>query len=471
VASDQGVAKSAENAADGASVRIGRERFRRAALTSGVSAFGLGASVLTTLVTVPVLIRYLGAESYGVWLTIAGASTWLLLAQIGLAPSLLNQLATATGRGDQIAARRLVSTAWWYQFGICLLFALAAVPLYALTPWAGVLNTSQAIAHAGQVATTVVWLGIVFVLPTTIASAVFRAFQEGYIAAAWEFARLVLRLAAVLVAVALNTGMPGVAVAWVAPQVLVGLLASVHLFVLRRPEIRPRIAFVDRATGKTLLATGLSFTGISVAALVIWYADNLVIAQVLGPASVPRYAITFSVIQLVISIEMVVLDAAWPAYSEAAGRGDVKWLRSAHWRFTSIVVAIAVCFALGLLLVGRSIVRVWAGPAGEPSDLLIVIFAALVVVQSVQLAYGRLLTALGAVRANMRLGFVNAAINLPLSIGLAHLIGLPGVALGTLAGYAVIGWFLVRRSTWELERVALGAAHGGGDLRDEEANA
>jgi O-antigen/teichoic acid export membrane protein len=244
--------------------------------------------------------------------------------------------------------------------------------------------------------------------------------------------------------------MAGLAIAWVGPQLVIGMLSAAHLFVIRHPALRPSLSSVDGGAARALLGLGLSFSGISIAGLVISYTDNIVIIQVLDPASVPRYAITFAVVQLVVALEMSILDAAWPAYAEAASRRDVDWLVSAHRRITRLVVAIATFFAVALLLAGRAAVRIWAGPDGEPPDTLIVVFAALVVVQSVLLAHGRLLTAIGGVGANMRLGLLNAAINLPLSIVFARAFGLPGVALGTLVGYLAVGFLLIRRTRQEL---------------------
>ena len=203
--------------------------------SSIVSAIGLGASVVTTLITVPILLRYLGPEPYGVWLTIAGAAAWLGLVQIGLAPSLLNQLAAATGRDDEVLAKRLVSTAWWYQTGISVALSAAAIVAFSAIPWARVLNTDAATAAAGHAAATVVAVGIMLSLPATIPVAAFRALQQGYVAAAWDVTRNITRLAAVLLVVQLDGGMAGLAFAWVGPQLVVGALAAGHLFLFRHP--------------------------------------------------------------------------------------------------------------------------------------------------------------------------------------------------------------------------------------------
>ena len=66
------------------------------------------------------------------------------------------------------------------------------------------------------------------------------------------------------------------------------------------------------------------------------------IAAILGTANVPAYAVPMMVVQLFFALEIAVLDGIWPAYTEAAGRGDVGWIRIAHRRLTVALVASAL---------------------------------------------------------------------------------------------------------------------------------
>jgi O-antigen/teichoic acid export membrane protein len=158
---------------------------------------------------------------------------------------------------------------------------------------------------------------------------------------------------------------------------------------------------------------------------------------------------------------MLALDAAWPAYTEAAARGDGEWVRRTHFRLVRRSLLGAVLFGLLLVAAGQPLIRAWAGASVVPSRALLGAMALLVVVQSGQLCFGRLTTALGAVGTNMMLGLTNAAVNLPASILLARWIGLPGVALGTVLGYAVIAVPLVVLSLRALNTLSPRSSHPG----------
>ena len=54
---------------------------------------GRGIAVLVSFVSVPLTVRYLGAERYGAWVSISTTMTWIALADLGLSNSLTNAVA------------------------------------------------------------------------------------------------------------------------------------------------------------------------------------------------------------------------------------------------------------------------------------------------------------------------------------------------------------------------------------------
>ena len=429
-----------------------RDRDRRATLTSMAGVASRLASVGVSLVTVPILLSYLGVERYGVWLTVTAGVAWLGLLQFGLAPSLVNRLSQLED-GEAATGRQLVSTSFWLALGLAV---AALVPLAALlqfASWSEIFNVDPGpLASDARAVTALVWLGFAISLPGGIATAVLRARQEGYVANAWELAGAAVRLLVITALVAADAGLVGLA----AGITVTGLLVNVGLmgqtFVRSFPTLRPSRRSFDARVGGALLKTGVAFTGIGIAALVISYTDVIVITQLFGPAQVPPYAIAYSLLALFVSLEFAVLDAAWPAYSEAAARGDWQWVSDAHRRVTRLLIGGSVAFATLIVALGEPVIRFWAGPDATPPGGLLPVIGAIALIQAYQLAHGRLLTSLGHVRTNTVLGLLNAAINLPLSIALATQFGVTGVAIGTLVGYALTGAINVALARAALKR-------------------
>ena len=430
------------------------ERNRRAALTMAVGFASRTVGIVASLVSVPILLRYLGVEFYGVWLTIMAGSAWLALVQFGIAPSLVNRL-SALDSGAPADRASLVSTAWWLEIVIAGAALIPLAVLYNLAPWHSLFNLPPGqMADDARAVTAIVWLGLAVSLPASLPAAVLRAAQEGYTVSILEMMGALARLAAIVVVVVVDAGVVALAIAYTLAGLSSSAAAAVYVFARRFRDALPSIRHVSLRVAGSLLSTGSGFTMIAVAAIVISYTDVIVITQVLGPASVPAYAIAYTLLQVFVGLEMLVLDAAWPGYVEAAARGDHRWIRTTHRRLTRLFLVGPCVFAIGLIVLGQPLIRVWAGADVVPPFSLLATLAVLAVVQAYQLPHGRLLTSLGHVRFNAGLGMLSAAINLPLSIILARQLGITGVALGTLIGYLVIGGFLVARARRTLAELA-----------------
>ena len=64
------------------SADAGRERYRRAGLTASTSYIAKALTMLMGFVSVPLTVDYLGAERYGVWLTISSLLIWVALTDL-----------------------------------------------------------------------------------------------------------------------------------------------------------------------------------------------------------------------------------------------------------------------------------------------------------------------------------------------------------------------------------------------------
>lgn len=82
------------------------ERYRLAALYGSAVLLAKIVSVVTSLITVRLAIRYLGSERYGMWLTISSIVLMLGSADLGMSSGLVNIVADALGREDTAGARK-----------------------------------------------------------------------------------------------------------------------------------------------------------------------------------------------------------------------------------------------------------------------------------------------------------------------------------------------------------------------------
>ena len=84
-----------------------RERYRRIAISSITSIAASGLGFIAKLAVVPLTLTYLGAERYGLLLTIASLAAWLAAADFGLSYGLRNEVARLQGSNDPRSPQQL----------------------------------------------------------------------------------------------------------------------------------------------------------------------------------------------------------------------------------------------------------------------------------------------------------------------------------------------------------------------------
>ena len=60
---------------------------------------------------------------------------------------------------------------------------------------------------------------------------------------------------------------------------------------------------------------------------IFYGSDNIIITHLLGPDAVAGYAVPERMFSLISTLLAMALMPLWPAYAEAAARGDHSWVR------------------------------------------------------------------------------------------------------------------------------------------------
>jgi O-antigen/teichoic acid export membrane protein len=305
-----------------------RERQRRARLASGAAAAAKAVRMLTTFASVPLAINYLGAERYGLWLTISSVAAFLTFADLGLGNGLLNAVSEAEGRDDHDASARAVSSAFFMLLGVAVIFTLVGFVAYPLVAWDRVFNVTSPLAVAEAGPAVAVFVGCFLVsMPLGIVERVQLGLQKGFANSLWEGLGSVIGLAGVVVAIQLRTSLPWLVFAMSGGPVLALLLNAWVLFGRQRRSLRPSLGRYSRDAAGRMLRLGVLFLVLQVVSAVAFFSDNLVAAHVLGAAAVTQYAVPRRMFDAVAMIVAMYVTPLWPAYGEAISRGDVPWVR------------------------------------------------------------------------------------------------------------------------------------------------
>jgi O-antigen/teichoic acid export membrane protein len=381
------------------------------------------------LAMVPVYLRWMGLEAYGligIQITLLWAAAVL---DVGLSGTINRELArAAVGSPAAARVRDLVRSFEWVVWPIALLIGAAGWVLSA--------------PLAGQ------WLKPVTMTPADIALAI--TLMTAAIAAQWPAGFYGGALAGMNRQVLLNvlnmvfatTKSVGVllplwlvaptATTFFAWQLAVG---AVHTLVLAWVlwRLLPRDAAAARFRRSELARVG-SFTGavatIGLLSFVLMQADRIVLSAVLSLDQFGQYALAVAIGSAVHRLIVPMQAAVFPRFSQMVAMRQHEELVHLYHNSTQAVAVLAIPVVAVLAVFAEDVLRVWTGNAD-------------------------LASASGPVMAMLSVGYgLNGLMIVPLALQLAHGMTLPSMfMLALLAGLSVPATWLAAQS-----QAGLGAA-------------
>ena len=412
------------------------DRYQRAALTSISSAIARLVLAAGTLIVVPFALDYLGAERYGVWLTISSFVGLVAFSDLGLGSGLLTAISRAEGQNDRAATRSYVSSGFFMLCAAAFLLALVFAAVWLIVDWGGLLGLSSLSAAAeADVAIGVLAVMLVGSIPLRLTEKVQWAIQEGYIAGVWQSVGALIGIVGILMTIWLGGDLRFFSFALLGGPAAAAVANWVITFRRRQRWMRPRLKYASGRSIRELLRLGAMFLGLQVVVAVAFGVDNLVVARVLGPEQVPQLAVPFQMFAIVSALVALTVTPLWPAYGESIARGDILWVGQTLRRSLTLSTVIAVAGSGLLLIVGRWLLHLWVGPEIAPSTSLLWSLAFFVVVTAVGNAIAMFLNGAGFVAVQLAAGAVMAFVALGLKVVLAPLYGVSGVVWATVGSY------------------------------------
>lgn len=394
-------------------------------------------AMLASFLAIPLMIRYLGKEQFGVWSTLLTVMSWIVFFDLGVGNGLRNKVAEALAKNDKVEAANYIGSGY-------SLIGLIALVLWALVtgvsffvPWQAVFNT-QAIPEATlrltvQVAVFFVvlnfWIGLI--------SAILGAVQKTAMTALSQLVSNVLSLLFVFVLTkTTDATITYLALAYGVSMVFANIGLSCW-FYQGHPELRPK-PYLDKQHVRPLLSVGMQFFTIQIAVLVIFMTDKMLITQFFGPEYVTQYEVVFKLFSVITFAHTLITAPLWSAYTDAYHRNDLFWIKNMLKKQMVIFGLIALAVS-AMVMLARPIIKLWIGHEFEGPFSLLISMGLLVLVSAWNNIFGLILSGIGKIRLGSIYTIFTALLNIPLSYFTAVKLefGVTGIVLGTLLSIAI----------------------------------
>lgn len=323
---------------------------------------GQGWTALMGIVFVPMYIKYLGMEAYGLIGVFAVLQAWLTLLDMGMAPTLNREMARYTaGVHSAQSIRDLLRSLEIICFVITLLIGFV---LWISASWLSGHWLQAKILSVEEVAQAIAIIG--FVVALRFIESLYRGAILGLQKQVW--------LSAVGSGLAtLRWGGAVCVLAWVAPSIVVffawqGLVSVLTIFAFAFAVYRhfPSSAQAARFSWIQLkniwrFAAGMTIT--TLLALVLTQVDKVILSGMLSLELFGYYTLAGTVAGVLYQLTGPITQAFYPRFTELVAKEDTAGLIQIYHQGAQIISVLIVPAALMLVFFGENILLLWTGNA------------------------------------------------------------------------------------------------------------
>jgi O-antigen/teichoic acid export membrane protein len=413
------------------------ERYRMAAWAILANVAGKAASLAVMVLSVSLTLPYLGAQRFGIWMTIASFSGMLTFLGMGVGNALTNLVATRSAAADYEIVRRTISGGLGLLLMVGLSIALGLYVMVDWLPWSRMIKTTNAtLLMEAQQTGKVFALLFGLNLFTTGIQSVFAGLQRTFEVHLVNTVGAVLALGALWIASHAQAGLTELLLATLGVQTLTSLSLLV-LLARRRYLTLVRLRFAIQAEAGGLLQTGGLFFVLQIGTMVGWGSDALIISSTLGPASVAIYSVATRLFQFVTQPLAIMNAPLWGAYVDAHAKGDIRFIKKTLKASLQFTVSVSCVASFILFVTGPWLLTFWTRGAIDVPIMLLALVAVWTIFDSCGAALGMFLNGLHIVRQQVIVVTTFCLLVLPLKIMGAAQFGLIAIPLAAITVYAL----------------------------------
>ncbi len=412
---------------------------RRTAIVLSATAGLLSKSVNFAMLfaVVPLTLPTLGAERFGVLMTILGYGALFSFVDLGIGSALIRETARSNAVDEPDRLADMLGAGFALLIALSLIFSLGLLLAAHLLPIDKVfLRLPAQYVDETRTALTVFALLFGVALPLQGLQKIYQGFQQAYLTHTASALLSIASLCALYFSPADSLTMP-VIVAWVyglpalAPLVF---LPSFWTRRLRGYRLRWSSTVVH---GHQLLRAGSLYLLLQMGYVLGWSIDGSLSSAMLGASSAGLLAVVQRLFQLV-TVPLGLLNAPlWPAYSDAAARGDHAFLRATLTRSMLFTLLLAGLASTALVVFREEIINVWFGKQLLIPTTLIVLAAIMATLEATGNSFAMYLNGLHVLKPQLIVAGSFVLISIPLKYSLVRLYGVEGLVASTILCYTL----------------------------------
>ena len=413
----------------------------------GSSWFATASTVVYSLLSVPIALRYLSVDEFGLFVLLIQVATYFALIEIGMSAATARILMDHKDSRDGGGYGSVILTSF-LVFGIqallVLIVGLVAAPFII-----------AAIGVPSMLAETAVfllrWLAVTSALAIALRTytSVLYANKRLDLIHAFNGGNILLSLAILAFTLTSGGGLRGLAFLFVV-QTLIGILLPIA--ASHRLRLLPEKGCWGTASKerfRELFVYGKNIFLVNIGNQVVEASQLIIVTRTMGLSEAAVWSVSTKLFSLVYQLVTKLEGTAIVFFAEMMVRGERRKLATRFRHIYQLTAGLAVVALAFMIAVNKAFVSVWAEPSLAWSLPLSVLAAAIVFLNSLTRCGGDLIVHTKSIAAFRYVFFVEAIVFVGLALALSTKFGFYGI-LG--ASLVCLVAFRATYTTWRMAR-------------------
>ncbi len=300
-----------------------------------------GGSLFIALFTTPAYMHYFqNDEVLGVWFTLLSVLAWILNCDMGIGNGLRNHLVYAINEHDWVKAKKYISSAYLFLFGIGGIILVIVIVLGNFVSWNSIFNISEKLVEPNTMKVTMAILlaSIILQFVLRLVTSILYALQEAFVPGLLNLSTNIVMLVFVLIAntTGNNNNIIMLADAYLMAVNVPLIIATVWVFWLKIPNARPTIKAYRTDYAISILKVGGVFLWLQLIAMIVDNTNNYLITLFVGNSAVVEYQIYNKIFNLPMTMVMLLTTSLWSTITKAKAENNWRWIAKSYNNFMKI---------------------------------------------------------------------------------------------------------------------------------------
>lgn len=392
------------------------DRSKKTNFNTFLSLFFRGASILLSFILIPLTLKYIKPDVYGVWLTLTSLVGWIAMFDIGIANGLKNKLSESLAAKKYNKAKTLVSTSYLIITLIAIFLILVYFIINQIISWQYVFNSPFIPEYELRKVVNIVAIFFLLKFVADIINVVSAAFQMVAVSSFLLFlSNLGLTISVWILSKTSESDMILLAFLLSSIPFLISLIASIILYSTNFKIVKPSLKYINLKESKGVFSLGWQFFVLQIVVVVIFQSDNILISHFFDSKEVTNFNVAYKYYSILAIVFSILITPYWTAFNEAYFKKEISWIKISikkliKYFFVTLIISVF------MIIVSSNFFNYWVGDGIKISLELSISLCFYIAIMNWSSIFSNFLNGIGKIRLQITfaplVGFINILLSL-----------------------------------------------------------